>query len=216
LKLLRKGAEANLYSAKFLGLKSIVKLRVRKAYRVPELDRRIRGYRTVHEATLLHEARKAGVPTPLVYFLDRKNCKLILQHVEGVRLKEALNGRLEPGKVKGLALRLGELVGRLHSHGIIHGDLTTSNVILTPEGGMVLIDFGLGFHSESLEDRGMDLHLLRQTLKSHHTRLAKPFFQAVLEGYGKILGKEKLSEIEGKLGEIKARGRYVPPEDRKT
>jgi len=216
LKLLRKGAEANLYSAKFLGLKSIVKLRVRKAYRVPELDRRIRGYRTVHEATLLHEARKAGVPTPLVYFLDRKNCKLILQHVEGVRLKEALNGRLEPGKVKGLALRLGELVGRLHSHGIIHGDLTTSNVILTPQGGMVLIDFGLGFHSESLEDRGMDLHLLRQTLKSHHTRLAKPFFQAVLEGYGKILGKEKLSEIEGKLGEIKARGRYVPPEDRKT
>ncbi|MHC1563789.1 MAG: KEOPS complex kinase/ATPase Bud32 [Candidatus Hecatellaceae archaeon] len=216
MKLLRKGAEANLYSAKFLGLKSIVKLRVRKAYRVPELDRRIRGYRTVHEATLLHEARKAGVPTPLVYFLDRKNCKLILQHVEGVRLKEALNGRLEPGKVKGLALRLGELVGRLHSHGIIHGDLTTSNVILTPEGGMVLIDFGLGFHSESLEDRGMDLHLLRQTLKSHHTRLAKPFFQAVLEGYGKILGKEKLSEIEGKLGEIKARGRYVPPEDRKT
>ncbi len=216
MKLLRKGAEANLYSAKFLGLKSIVKLRVRKAYRVPELDRRIRGYRTVHEATLLHEARKAGVPTPLVYFLDRKNCKLILQHVEGVRLKEALNGRLEPGKVKGLALRLGELVGRLHSHGIIHGDLTTSNVILTPQGGMVLIDFGLGFHSESLEDRGMDLHLLRQTLKSHHTRLAKPFFQAVLEGYGKILGKEKLSEIEGKLGEIKARGRYVPPEDRKT
>ena len=216
MKLLRKGAEANLYSARFLGLKSIVKLRVRKAYRVPELDRRIRGYRTVHEATLLHEARKAGVPTPLVYFLDRKSCKLILQHVEGVRLKEALNGRLEPGKVKGLALRLGELVGRLHSHGIIHGDLTTSNVILTPEGGMVLIDFGLGFHSESLEDRGMDLHLLRQTLESHHTRLAKPFFQAVLEGYGKILGKEKLSEIEGKLEEIKTRGRYVPPEDRKT
>ncbi|HID18748.1 TPA: Kae1-associated serine/threonine protein kinase [Candidatus Bathyarchaeota archaeon] len=216
MRLLRKGAEANLYLARFLGLKSIVKLRVKKAYRIPKLDKRIREYRTIHEAALLHEARKAGVPTPLVYFLDRKNCKLILQHVEGVRLKEILDGARRTGKVKGLALKLGELIGKLHSHRIIHGDLTTSNVILTPKGGMVLIDFGLGFYSESLEDRGMDLHLLRQTLESHHTKLAKPFFQTVLEGYGKILGEGKLREVEEKLREIRARGRYIPPEARKT
>ena len=216
MKLLRKGAEANLYLADFLGLKSVVKLRVRKAYRIPQLDRRIREYRTIHEAGLLHEAREAGVPTPLVYFLDRKNCRLILQYVEGERLKEILDKARRFEEVRELALRLGELIGKLHLKGIVHGDLTTSNVILTPGGGMVLIDFGLGFHSESLEDRGMDLHLLRQTLESQHTRLAKPFFQAILEGYGKIVGGEKLKEVKGKLKEIQARGRYIPPEARRA
>ncbi|RLI34707.1 Kae1-associated kinase Bud32 [Candidatus Bathyarchaeota archaeon] len=214
MRLLRKGAEANLYLSTFQGCKALVKHRVRKAYRIPKLDRRIRTLRTVHEAELLHEAKKAGVPTPLIYFLDKNEGKLVLQFVEGERLKEILDRDVSQAEVEKLGVRLGSLIGKLHRRGIIHGDLTTSNVIITPEGGMVLIDFGLGFYSQQLEDRGMDLHLLRQALESYHTRLAKPFFQAVLEGYGKIMGAERLREVEAKLKEIKARGRYVPPEER--
>ncbi len=215
MKLLRKGAEANLYLDSFLGEKAVVKLRVRKAYRIPQLDQKIREYRTIHEAELLHEAKEAGVPTPLIYFLDRSESKLVLQYVEGVRLKELLDQKPGKLKLKRLGVQLGILIGRLHSHGIIHGDLTTSNVIITPKGGMVLIDFGLSFRSEEDEDRGMDLHLLRQALESYHTRLAKHFFEAVLQGYGKILGKTRLKAVEAKLQEIKARGRYIPPEERR-
>ena len=91
MKLLRKGAEANLYLANFQNCKTIIKHRVGKAYRIPQLDLKIRAYRTVHEAELLYEARRIGVPTPIIYFLDKMEGKLFLQYVEGVRLKELLS-----------------------------------------------------------------------------------------------------------------------------
>ncbi len=216
LRLLRKGAEANLYAGSFMGLKVIVKRRVRKAYRIPALDRKIREFRTVHEALILNEAKKAGVPTPVIYFLDRRKTQLVLQYVEGVRLKEALDREKDKSKVEGLGFKLGRLIGFLHRRGIIHGDLTTSNVILTPKGEMVLLDFGLAFHSDNVEDQGVDLHLLRQVLESHHLNWAKPFFEAVLRGYREVVGAEKAEKIEVKLREIRARGRYIPPEERVT
>jgi Kae1-associated kinase Bud32 len=199
-----------------MDLKVIVKRRIRKAYRIPVLDRKIRVSRTVHEALILNEAKKAGVPTPILYFLDRRRSQLVLQHVEGIRLKEALDQEKDKDRIEKLGFKLGILVGQLHVKGIIHGDLTTSNVILTSKDEMVLLDFGLAFHSDNVEDQGVDLHLLRQVLESHHLGWAKIFFEALMKGYRKTVGLEKALKVEAKLREIRARGRYIPPEERVT
>ncbi|WP_309492135.1 KEOPS complex kinase/ATPase Bud32 [Candidatus Hecatella orcuttiae] len=214
LKLLKKGAEANLYLGEFMGSPAVFKRRIRKPYRVKELDWKIRESRTVHEAKLLHEAKVAGVPTPLVYFVDHQRTELVLQYVEGLRLKDFLERNMGAEEVERKCFQLGIYIGRLHSHGLIHGDLTTSNIILPPEGRLVFVDFGLGFHSESVEDRGVDLHLLKQVFESHHLRWAKKCVEAVFEGYRNTVGEAEAQKVWRKMKEIEARGRYVPPEAR--
>ena len=213
VKLLRKGAEANIYLANFMGRKVIVKRRICKTYRIKEIDKKLRDYRTIHEAQLLHQAKKVGVPTPIIYFVDREKFELIMEYIEGIRLKDYLESK-NHGKALELCFKLGEIIGKLHKNGIIHGDLTTSNVILTSDWKMFMVDFGLGFYSTTVEAQGVDLYLLKQVFESFHYKIAKKCFNAVLEGYKKIVGEEKFREIKEKIGEISVRGRYIPPEAR--
>ena len=213
MRLLRKGAEANIYLSTLMGRRVIVKKRIRKTYRIREIDKKLRDYRTVHEAQLLHQAKKAGVPTPTVYLVDREKFEVVMEYVEGVRLKDYLeNGSLE--KALKLCFQLGKLIGKLHLKGIVHGDLTTSNIILTKDWKMFMVDFGLGFYSTEVEDYGVDLYLLKQVFESFHYKIAKKCFNHVLEGYRKTVGEEKFREVEKKLREIGVRGRYIPPEKR--
>lgn len=193
---------------------AVFKRRISKPYRVRELDWKVRESRTVHEAKLLHEAKAARVPTPLIYFVNLQETELVMQYVEGLRLKDFLEGDVDAGEVEEKCFRLGSHVGRLHRYGIIHGDLTTSNVILPPEGNLVLIDFGLGFHSENVEDRGVDLHLLKQVFESHHLKWSKKCVEAVFKGYKAVLGKVEAHKVWRKIKEIETRGRYVSPEAR--
>lgn len=213
MKLLRKGAEANIYLANFMGRKVIVKKRIRKTYRIREIDKKLREYRTIHEAQLLHQAKKVGVPTPIIYFVDREKFELVMEYIEGLRLKDYLETKSH-GKALELCFRLGELIGKLHKNGIIHGDLTTSNIILTFDWKMFIVDFGLGFYSTTIETQGVDLYLLKQVFESFHYRIAKKCFSAVLEGYKKTVGEERFVEVEKKMGEISVRGRYIPPKER--
>ena len=89
--LIKKGAEANLYLENWHGKKVIIKERIPKKYRLPVLDERIRTYRTVHEPQLMHEAKKAGVPTPTIYMIDLAKKSIIMEYVEGKQVKKILN-----------------------------------------------------------------------------------------------------------------------------
>jgi TP53 regulating kinase-like protein len=206
--LLKKGAEASLFLADWHGRKAIVKSRLPKRYRPAELDEKIRGYRTAHEPQLMHEAKKAGVPTPTIFLVDMKGAAITMEFVEGKQVKQLL-GSMATEERRALCVRIGELIGRLHKHGVIHGDLTTSNMILSAEGKIFLVDFGLGEKNAELEARGVDLHLMKRALQSTHYEKAEACFKAVLAGYSAVLGAEDAGKVSEKIKEIERRGRYV-------
>ncbi|MBS7643378.1 Kae1-associated serine/threonine protein kinase [Candidatus Bathyarchaeota archaeon] len=206
--LIKKGAEANLYLEEWHGIKVIVKQRLQKMYRHPVLDMEIRRFRTAHEAELLHYAKVGGVPTPTIYLIDMMNTTIIMQYIIGEQVKRVLDKLDSRSRVR-LSVEIGKLVGRLHQRGIIHGDLTTSNIILTPSGKIYFIDFGLGEYSTEVEARGVDLHLMRRALQSTHYRLARECFPAILNGYSMILGENTAEEVWKRVREIEKRGRYV-------
>ena len=207
-KLLKKGAEASLFHASWHGRKVIVKARFPKKYRPAELDEKIRGYRTVHEPQLMHEAKKAGVPTPTIFLVDVKNAAITMEFVEGKQVKQLLAG-ISKEERQALCVNIGELIGKLHRHGVIHGDLTTSNMILTGEGKIFLVDFGLGEKNTEVEARGVDLHLMKRALQSTHYQFADECFRNVLKGYSAVLGAEDAEKVFEKIREIERRGRYV-------
>ena len=206
--LLKKGAEASLYLADWHGRRVVIKARHPKMYRPTELDAAIRSYRTTHEPQLMHEAKKAGVPTPTIFLVDTKNAAITMEFVEGKQVKQLL-GSMQKAERQGLCVRIGELIGKLHGRGVIHGDLTTSNMILGAEDKIFLVDFGLGEKNMELEARGVDLHLLKRALQSTHYQFAEECFEDVMRGYSAIVGKEEAESVLGKIREIERRGRYV-------
>ena len=206
--LIKKGAEANLYLENWHGKKVIIKERIPKKYRLPVLDERIRTYRTIHEPQLMHEAKKAGVPTPTIYMVDLAKKSIIMEYVEGKQVKRILNQLSAKERIE-LCRKIGILIGRLHKNGIIHGDLTTSNMILTPNGKIYFVDFGLGEFSKELEVKGVDLHLMRRALQSTHYLFAEESFNAVLEGYAEAVGEVEAKKVLEKIREIELRGRYI-------
>lgn len=206
LSLIKKGAEAELYRGDWLGFDAIFKMRVPKTYRNREMDRLIRSSRTALEAKLLSESRRLGVPTPIVFVADTEKTEIVMSHIDGPPLKRLI-GELSGDALKDAFQEVGMLVGRLHRGGIVHGDLTTSNMILK-DGRIFIIDFGLGGHDSSLEARGVDIHLMRRTLESSHHAVAKDAYAGFIRGYSKAFGTGAGEVIE-RVGEIRRRGRYV-------
>jgi len=206
--LIKKGAEANLYLEEWHNRKVIMKRRLPKKYRIQELDKEIRSQRTLHEPHIIHKAKEAGVPAPTIFMVDEAEANIIMEFVEGKQVKQVLNG-FPPEKRLRLSRRVGELIGRLHKHGIIHGDLTTSNMILTPYNKVVFVDFGLSERSTELETKGVDLHLMKRAFQSTHYKYARECFEAVMEGYAEVVGEEEAKNVSEKIREIERRGRYV-------
>ena len=207
-RLIKKGAEASLFLADWHGRKVMMKRRLPKKYRLLELDEQIKTYRTIHEPQLIHEAKGAGVPTPTIFLVDVKSATIIMEFIEGKQVKQLLS-EVSKSERQHLCLKIGELIGRLHKNGIIHGDLTTSNMILNSEGKIFFVDFGLGEKSKETEARGVDLHLMKRALQSTHFRFAEECFNAVIKGYSKVLGYETVKNVLDKIREIDRRGRYV-------
>lgn len=209
MRLLYRGAEADVFRGDWCGAAAVYKVRKPLPYRLPELDLQIRSQRTVHEAQMLHLSRLAGVSTPHLYYLSPSEALLVMEYVEGERLKTLL---LEEGltreRVEALGEELGRSIARLHGAGIMHGDLTTSNVIVDGDA-FSLIDFGLAIHSKRLEDQAVDLRLIKETLTGAHHAVSKPFMQALLSGYSSVLGRERAGAATRKLTEIERRGRYA-------
>ncbi|NJE77382.1 Kae1-associated kinase Bud32, partial [Thermococcus sp. ES12] len=185
----------------------IIKHRISKRYRIKEIDQKLRKERTVREARILHRAKEFGVNVPYVYEVDLKDMKIVMEFIEGERLKEYLEKIPIEERLK-LCREIGRQIGKLHEAGIIHGDLTTSNMILR-EGKIYFIDFGLAEFDNTVEAQGVDLHLLKRAMESTHYKWFEKGFEAVLEGYGEVRGKEKAQELKEKIEEIESRGRYV-------
>ncbi|WP_277554548.1 bifunctional N(6)-L-threonylcarbamoyladenine synthase/serine/threonine protein kinase [Halobaculum limi] len=174
----------------------VVKRRLPKAYRHPELDATLRRDRTVAEARLLASARKAGVPTPLVHDVDVSEATLTMQYVGDCDLAAALT----PDRAR----TVGGHLARLHEAGIVHGDPTTRNVRVESEAERLsLIDFGLGFSSDHVEDYAMDLHVFEQSVQGT-ARDADPLVDAVEAGYREVGDEEVLARLRG----VEGRGRY--------
>ena len=198
MEILSRGAEAVIS----LEGDSIIKERLKKNYRIPEIDGKIRKQRTSAESSLLDKARRAGVPVPLIK--KQENSILEMEYIEGQKLKDALNN-LEKSKIEALSKEIGEIVGKLHSAGIMHGDLTTSNFILK-ENKLYIIDFGLGRVSKKVEDQATDLHLLYEALKSTHFKILDVCWKNVIGEYRK--NYQKSEEVLKRLEEISKRRRY--------
>lgn len=194
--MLDNGAEAVVYLEEgYKGKQVLVKERISKAYRHKEIDERIRTERNRTEARLMSEARRNGVSTPIIY--DVEDFKLKMQYIDGVPIKYLITPELSE--------KLGKLVGKLHSAGIVHGDLTTSNLLLAGER-LYLLDFGLAYFDNGLEARGVDVHVLFQTFESsHHNHRA--LTEAFKKGYQStfIDSEDVLKRVE----EIKKRARYA-------
>ncbi|HII41127.1 MAG TPA: Kae1-associated serine/threonine protein kinase [Thermoplasmata archaeon] len=201
---LKRGAEAELRRVEFLGRSAVEKFRVPKAYRLGQLDEELRRARIRMEARLMSEARGAGVSVPVIYDVNLVDNKIVMEFIDGPTLKEVLDQGGPPAREA--AKEMGRIAGRLHRAGIIHGDLTTSNMILR-DGRIVLIDFSLGGKGSTAEERGVDLHLLREALTSAHKN-ATAYYREVLAGYRETLGAGAKASI-AKVKEIEGRGRYT-------
>lgn len=203
MKLLKRGAEADIYLTTWNGLKSILKIRKKKDYRNEILDTRIRTSRTIREAKMISEVKSFGVSTPLVYFVDQKKCEIFLQYVSG-KLVRDLPGNM----IIKICIEIGRIVGILHKNGIMHGDLTTSNFILTKER-LVIMDFGLAQKTEKVEDHAIDLRLFKEVLNSAHVDIVSKSWQSFLYGYKKIVGGTRMERIIAQVSVIEKRGRYA-------
>jgi Kae1-associated kinase Bud32 len=205
MQIIKRGAEALLYISEFEGQQVLVKERIKKNYRIDQIDQEIRKTRTKGEVKLLTEARKVGVLTPKIFSVDEKNHKITMEFIEGKRVKELLYETDEKTAEK-ICFEIGKLVGKLHSAGIIHGDLTTSNMILKDKQ-IYFIDFGLGFFSKKTEDQGTDLNLLYEALKSTHFKILKPCWSNILKGYKQEY--KEADKVLKRIEEIEKRARYA-------
>lgn len=180
-------------------------MRLERAYRHPELDRELRHKRTIREAEMLSKAKEAGIRTPYVYFLDTNRNEIIMEFIEGVNLKDIFSSEL--------ALKLGQCVARLHAKNIIHGDITTSNFILKghPHGGyseLVIIDFGLSFFSQRLEDMASEVRMFKEVLNSVHHEVFEQAFTNFCDSYTSFSPPGRGRRVLRKVHEIQSRGRY--------
>jgi len=201
MKILERGAEAVLYLDKFEDEQCLIKERISKGYRIKQLDEKLRKERTSAEVSLLDKARRANVKVPRVFEKDK--FKIYLEYLNGNKLKDVLNS-MKGFQLSFVCRKIGENISKLHSAGIVHGDLTTSNMIV--QGNEVyFIDFSLGNNSKKIEDQAVDLFLLYEALKSTHFSVLEEAWKNVLDGYKNFSGsKEVLKRFE----EIGKRRRY--------
>lgn len=203
MKLVKKGAEGDLYLTKWNNQKAILKARKKKNYRNSSLDDRIRKQRTIRESQLISEVKAIGICTPLIYQVDRKNCSILMQYVEGTIVRD-----LSDSKLIKICKNIGNLVGILHKNGIMHGDLTTSNFLVC-NGRIFVIDFGLANKTRKPEDHAVDLRLFKEILNSAHAKVMKNAWSNFLKGYKKTVGTTHFSKVTKLVSVIEGRGRYA-------
>lgn len=203
LRLMKKGAEADIYLTTWNGRKSILKIRKRKEYRNEILDNRIRTLRTIREAKMISEVKSFGVTAPLVYFVDQNKFEIYLQFVSGELVRDLSNKVI----IK-TCEKIGKIIGILHKNGIMHGDVTTSNFILTSDK-LIILDFGLAQRTEKVEDHAIDLRLFKEVLNSAHVAIVNSAWSSFLKGYGKIVGSSRKEKVISQVLNIEKRGRYA-------
>ncbi|MBI4095792.1 MAG: Kae1-associated serine/threonine protein kinase [DPANN group archaeon] len=203
MKPLAQGAEAVIYINR--NKNAIIKERIKKNYRLPQIDIKLRKERTKKEASILHKLQRAGVNVPQLTKISE--FELEMEFLDGVKLRDYLDKSIKKYKnissVCGLA---GQQTAKMHKAGIFHGDLTTSNMILS-EKKIFLIDFGLGDYSLRVEDFAVDLHIFKECLTSKHNAVWENCWDSFLAGY-KSADKELAKTVLKRLDAVELRGRY--------
>ena len=203
MKLIRKGAEGDLFLTNWINQKAVLKSRKKKDYRNASLDYRLRKQRTVRESEIMSEVKKFRIHTPLVYFVDVENCNIIMEKIDGVLVQDLPNSKLVR-----ICKDIGKSVGIMHKNGIAHGDLTTSNFIVSKEN-MFIIDYGLASRTSKSDDHAVDLRLFKEILNSAHAKIVEKAWSNFLIGYKSSVGKERFVKITNKVMIIESRGRYA-------
>ena len=212
--MLAQGAEGRVYLVEdYFGRPAVVKERMKKAYRVPELDDVLTKRRLVQEARCIGKARRAGIQVPCIYNIDMDNSRIVMEKVEGKTVKAGIFDGISQEEELALGKAIGDSVARLHDADIVHGDLTTSNMIFRSavDAGkgqgvppLVLIDFGLSMSRPTVEDKAVDLYVLERAFASTHSN-SEHIVRAVIAAY------RQRSRSQGptlqKLDEVRMRGR---------
>jgi len=191
-----QGAEAVIYK---VGDK-IIKERSAKGYRHPDLDTKIRKHQTRREAKVLEQLQDSGV-TPQLLSVDDKSGIVEMEFIPGDKLADSFS--LDYMK------QLGSIVAMIHNRAIIHGDLTTSNMIVQ-DGKVFLIDFGLSFQSDNIEDKTVDVHVLKEALEAKHFAMSEEAFSLFLETY--MQEAVDGHAVVDHLNAVELRGRYKKKE----
>ena len=195
-KIISQGAEAILIKKDDF----LIKRRVATGYRHPEIDLKLRKKRTKNEYKLLEKASKV-INIPEVTSVNENNYEIVMKFLYGKKLSEELE-KMENSLE--ICYEIGKNAALLHNKSIIHGDLTTSNMIFSEK--LYFIDFGLGFISDKAEDKATDMHLLKQAFESKHFERWKEYYENAVKGY-KEHGNDAKRVIE-RLEKVEARGRY--------
>ena len=203
MKLIKKGAEADIYQTKWQNSNAILKIRKIKNYRNQILDSKIRKQRTIKESQMISQVKKFGIPTPLVYFVNLEKTSILMQEIPGTPVHD-----LSESKIISLSKEIGKLVGLLHKNGVMHGDLTTSNFILF-KNIIYMIDFGLSQNTIKPEDHAVDLRLIKEILNSAHAKIMESSWKDFLVGYKSIVGITYQTKIVKLVLDIESRGRYA-------
>ena len=201
MKPLAQGAEAVIYLKK----NRVVKKRIKKNYRLPQIDLKLRKERTKKEASILHKLQLAGVNVPQLTKISE--FELEMEFLDGVKLRDYLDKGIKRYKnIPSICRLAGAEIAKVHKCGIFHGDLTTSNMILK-NNTLYLIDFGLGDYSLRVEDFAVDLHIFKECLTSKHNAVWKTCWQSFLQGYESV-DKEFAKTVLKRLKAVELRGRY--------
>jgi len=204
--LIAQGAESVIYKVERWNQYFILKWRQSKPYLFKDIDSHLRKTRTSRECKMLSVARTLGVRTPAVYVVDLDDFTILMDYIEGVQFKQLVS-TLTENQLKEFCLEFGRSIALLHKGDVVHGDPTTSNLIIDSKSRLWLIDFGLSEMNATIEMKGVDLHLIYRALETTHWDLQESMLEATIRGYSESLGKDA-KDILSRMEEIRERGRY--------
>ncbi|KAI9483479.1 MAG: tp53rk protein-like protein [Benjaminiella poitrasii] len=211
--LIKQGAEAVSFTKEHSHKKKtkgcIAKERFKKTYRHPDLDQFLTARRVIQEARCLQKCKKAGMDTPTVYYIDVPSATIFMENIIGLTVKQKLLQNQDDGyknvDTDALAEKIGTSLAKMHDLNIIHGDLTTSNLLIREKGdSVVIIDFGLSSTSLLIEDKAVDLYVLERAFSSTHPQ-TESMFAMILDHYFK--NSKQAKQVSRKLEDVRMRGR---------
>lgn len=207
--ILAKGAESDILEKSYLGEDAILKKRVSKSYRVKEIDNKIRKMRTKIESKLISDIKSCGVKSPVLFDVNLEDESILMEKIHGNLVKDIMDSLSSEDRFN-LAKKIGYNIGLMHNKDIIHGDITSSNMMVDDEGNFVFFDFGLGSYSDLVEDKATDLLVLKKSFQSIDYEIANETFDWILDGYIDSYEDDlNKNMILNKIKEIESRGRYT-------